>query len=124
MSSGKEQIQVLLNALRPVDQTLDGLITRMEDRSAAEDFQQLKEFSRAIKIALAEAINGGEGLPMEMGNVTPLIDMAENVADSIEAKDLEGEAIIRSYREAENESATEMEKCIRAAEFIKIVHCN
>ncbi len=124
MSLEKEQFQALISNLMPVDETLDGLITRMEDRSTAEDFQQLKDFSRGIKIALTEAINGEKGLPMEMVNVTPLIDMAENVADSIEAKDLEGEAIIRDYQEAKNESTTEMEKCIRAAEFIKVVHCN
>lgn len=123
MNLEERQIEALLGCLLPIDKSIDALIVRMEDRSPAEEFQQLKDFSKHIKIALTEALNYESDYPFDKVNLLPLIDMADHAADSVEAGDMDGQAVVRAYRKSQSEAMTDIEECVRAAEFIKNAIC-
>lgn len=93
MNLEEQQIEVLLSSLLAIDETIDGLIERTEDNTPYEQFQQLKGFSKQIKIALNEALCFESDWPFDKENILPLIDMANNVAQGVEAGDMEGEAL-------------------------------
>ena len=117
MDLSEDQYNFLLETLASIDERVDGLLTRIEDQAPFWQYQNLQDFSHIIKISLTEVINAIDGLAMDESNLSPLVDMSDNMADRME-DEVEGHELVVDYRQSQAQAKDNMKRVLVAVEFM------